>query len=325
VAGERDVDSGDDEEPDQGGANQLPGLAPGLRARLIELGGLDPKLRARIVGIGAQLAVYGAPGRVPSGLTSFMEQQARVVLPFEDVRVAIAEWSSAFDWSGLKAAGSVLRTAVSIVRPWNLHDVDLDDMEAVAALAMEDGIPVAWVPRAALVGKLLATAPGDDRFSLMGEHADEILDDCIAILDEREVRTRFAGRCREAIAAHRAGHLAAAQSHAANIIDSLVMETFEHPPRPTATRLGSEPWLDTTLGQMSANLALRPVVHAFVSWWADDGEPVPARFSRHVTAHAASEPTAFTAVTALVAVMLGTSLTVEFAPNSGVDELEPDG
>jgi hypothetical protein len=105
----------------------------------------------------------------------------------EGVRSVIAEWYSAFnrafDWSRFTVVGDVMRTAISAARPWNLHDVDISDMEAVAALAMEDGILVAWVPRAALVRKLVATPPGDERFVLLLEHADEILDDCTTILD----------------------------------------------------------------------------------------------------------------------------------------------
>jgi hypothetical protein len=279
-----------------------------------------------MVGIGAQFAVYGTRSLTP-GLAALVGQSVASSMS-EGVRSVIAEWYSAFnrafDWSRLTAIGDVLQTAFSAARPWNLHDVDISDMEAVAALAMEDGIPVAWVPRAALVRKLVATRPGDERFVLLLEHADEILDDCTTILDEREVDGGYGQRCREAITAHRGGHIAAAQSHATNVVDSLILETFDRPQRRSATDFASVPWLETTLGETSANLALRPVAAAFVAWRVDAGEPVPAKFSRHATVHAAADPAAFTGVTALVAAMLATSLTVEFAPNSGV-ELESDG
>ena len=264
---------------------------------------LDPEQKARLLELGSLL----------------MEQGYRV---YEPVRHAVESWSGAVDWAAMAAAGDVLRTAASVARPWNLHAISPADMNAVAALATEDGIPVAWVPGTALVKELIAATPASARLPLLVGHTGEILDDCVHILDDREIKTRFAARCREAIAAHRAGHTAAAQSHATNVIDSLVIEIFDddRDHRRKAKEKVKVEWSATTLGDMSAHLALRPLEKAFVPWWARQGRPTPVTYSRHVTAHSAGEPDAFTDATALVAVMLATSLTVEFAPNSGVDE-----
>lgn len=277
---------------------------------------VEPESAAVLRSMGEQMS---AQYRWLQGLQQPLSGVAAVLEDFEPLRLRIQSWSSAFDWSGLARFRGVMQAAVSVVRPWNLHEVDLADMEAVAAMAMEDGIPVAWVPRGLLVEKLVATPPGNARFTLLVDHADEVLNDCEQILDRRGGKTQFAHQCREAIAVYRAGHRAAAQSHAANVVDSLVIDAFGRPGRATAKTLAAVPLPDTTLGQMSLNLALRPLVHAFVSWHVDQGASPPGKFSRHATAHAAGTQGVFSPAASLVSVMLATSLTIEFVPGGGAD------
>ena len=64
------------------------------------------------------------------------------------------------------------------------------------------------------------------------------------------------------------------------------------------------------------NLSLRPLFLAFVKWSPDSGEPLPERFARHVTAHAVGHAGVFNSSSALVAVMLATSLTVQYSPSA---------
>jgi hypothetical protein len=76
-----------------------------------------------------------------------MEQQRRV---YEPARLALEAWSRSVDWAAIAVAGDVLRTAASVARPWNLHDISTADMNDIAALAKDDGIPVAWVPNSGI-------------------------------------------------------------------------------------------------------------------------------------------------------------------------------
>jgi hypothetical protein len=57
-------------------------------------------------------------------------------------------------------------------------------------------------------------------------------------------------------------------------------------------------------------VTLRPLYLAFSEWWK--GDPIPPHFGRHVTFHAVGEPGVFARSHALVAVMLATSLTLQF-------------
>lgn len=51
-----------------------------------------------------------------------------------------------------------------------------------------------------------------------------------------------------------------------------------------------------------------PIPNALQEWWKHKGDPVPTRFNRHATAHAADEAVQHSRVNAAVAIMLVSSL-----------------
>jgi predicted DNA binding CopG/RHH family protein len=251
------------------------------------------------IGSSAAVTAFAATGRA---LTETLKQQTdsfakvadnfRFDLPF----IEIPKWIEALDrWI-----------------PPNLRG--LADLDAVAVVALDEGIPLSWVPRSEIVVAVVSASTRDERQSILIERTNEILDDCQASLapyvNEWEVQ------CKNAIGALRAGFDAPAQSLAGNIVDSIVLALYGKHGREETKKLATATEFDDLPLQLAAeNLTLRPLFRAFTSWWPTSGDTPPDHFARHTTAHAVGHVGVFTPLSALVAVMLATSLTVQYSPD----------
>lgn len=251
-------------------------------------------------------AVRASGGLVKlQGLDGFLSERLRLQ---SEALARIAE-SPIFDLPKLDL--SKFRNAFLRWIPMNLQDVD--DLDAVATMALEDGLPVSWVPRTEIVLELVACDSAAERREVLDRRRAEILADCEEALDD--VDHEWATQCRVAVATLRAGLDPAAQSHAANIVDSIVLALYGGlPGRKTTTELAQEELGGVPLQLASENLTLRPLFRAFTHWWPSSGTEPPEHFARHVTAHAVGHVGVFAAHSALVAVMLATSLTAEYVP-----------
>jgi hypothetical protein len=207
--------------------------------------------------------------------------------------------------------------------PINLRDVDA--LDAIARVTLEEGIPLSWVPRADIVQALVDAPTPEDRARLLEDHHDEILDDCERALVE--IGHEWAQQCAAAIGALRAGWVGPAQSHAAGIIDSIVLRLLGQDGRKRAKERAAADFDDLPLRIAAESLVLRPLYQALTTWWPSSGDPPPDRFARHSTAHAVGHPGVFARRHALIAVMLATSLTVQFwndpASAAGLAQPEP--
>ena len=192
--------------------------------------------------------------------------------------------------------------------PDNLHG--LRDLEAVFSLTRDEGVPLSWVPRTEIVALLIEADGPVSRRGVLEEYRDEILEDCESALTLscRE----WATQCRRAITTLRLGLFEPAQSHASNIVDSIVLTLASSECRKRAVELAQRDFDDTPLVLAASYLTLRPLERALVSWRPGSETPPPAHFARHVTSHAVGQSRVFEPVYALVAVMLATSLTIQF-------------
>ncbi|MDA8074470.1 MAG: hypothetical protein M0Z40_04425 [Actinomycetota bacterium] len=194
--------------------------------------------------------------------------------------------------------------------PDNLRSLDdIDHLEVVATIALNEGIPWAWVPRTSLVEQLVASPDEAARTKVLLDHLEDVLDDCLSLCSE--IPHRWARECEECIRAYRSG-FATAQSYAANIVDSVVMLLLGRHGRDRAKNQAQEDLDDLLLRVISESITIRPLVRAFANWWPDHGTPPPDHFARHATAHAVGHPGLFTNLNFLVAIMLATSLTAQF-------------
>jgi len=190
--------------------------------------------------------------------------------------------------------------------PSNLRGVRYD-LDVVASIAFHEGIPLSWIPRGEIVVALIEADSAEARNRILLVRQSEILHDCDAALATSE--HEWAVQCRFAVEALRHGHFQAAQSHASNIIYSIVAT---HPnSRGHALRLARRDWDEVPFQEMAPYLTLRPLDRTLVAWKPRAGNTPPAHFSRHATAHAVGHTGLFTPLNALIAVMLAVSLTIE--------------
>ena len=230
------------------------------------------------------------------GLSALFKPQTDLARLLGEIR--LPKWDIP-DWQG------VLRWW----RPDNLHEVP--DLNAVATVALEEGIPLSWVPRPEIVAALIEADGPEARLAIIAERRDDMLDDCEARLDV--IAHEWAVQCSEAVRALRLGLIGPSQSHAANIVDSIVLTRFGKCGRAAATRRASENLGDQLLRQAAEHLTLLPIKRALTDWWPDGDAPPPDHFSRHATVHAVGCRGVFTPHSATIAIMLATSLTVQFA------------
>jgi hypothetical protein len=213
--------------------------------------------------------------------------------------VQISKLLADIDWAGLISPDWL---------PPNIGDADL---AAVAAICLDEGLPLAWVPRAEIVKALLSAGSRDERQEILLARRADILDDCEAALGE--IAHEWAVECRNAIAADRADLPQPAQSHAAGIIDSIVLAFLGEHGRAEAKKRAEAPVDDLPLSVAIEHFALRPLFLCFTRWYPGNADPIPEHFARHATAHAVGQADVFTPINALVAIMLATSLTVQFS------------
>jgi hypothetical protein len=95
------------------------------------------------------------------------------------------------------------------------------DLDKAAAMALHEGIPISWIPRSEIVVALVDASSREERQSILIDRQNDILDDCEEALTA--CGNEWATQCKNAIGALRAGFGAPAQSHAGNIIDSIVL------------------------------------------------------------------------------------------------------
>ena len=211
---------------------------------------------------------------------------------------------------------------ITSTRPSNL--LGIEDLESVARLSLDEGIPVAWIPRSEILTQLLEAPDASARIQVLDANSGAILDDCDSALKEcRSLLAEFPGDtdecteltvdCAEAIRAFAQGLYGPAQSHAANVVDSIVrlLSRVIYCNRDVLGK-HAEVELDTLPSWMPTfghYLSVRPLRLAYVSWYPGSDEPPPNHFARHPTVHALGYQGVKNQHNALIAVMLATSLT----------------
>src|SRR5258708_11371042 len=182
---------------------------------------------------------------------------------------------------------------------------------------MNAGIRLIWVPRSDIVERLTTAGNADARGAILGQTAQEIVDDCEAVLadvtaPDLQPLASLAGAAGRAL---RDGHGAASQALAANVFDTWLRDAARRgvvfiPPKgyfryPHVVRqmkpLASEVRI-RDLRELGVQASILAALRDF-----GPGDAIPAEVGRHPTAHAAG-PEQYTDVNAVIALMLTTSV-----------------
>ena len=213
----------------------------------------------------------------------------------------------------------------SNIVPANLHG--LESIEKIASLALDEGLPLVWVPRHEIVQMLIQAPDSNTRQQILIDQHSAILDDCSAalnecrsILEDRDsdlsaLCLEWTYQTEEAANTLIAGFHGSAQSHATNIIDSIFRRLVNWSTEKDKGEFqrneieGNINDPERTIHTLGYYLSLQPLPKAYARWFPDGGTPPPEHFDRHATAHAVGYPNIFKEHYALIAVMLATSLT----------------
>lgn len=194
--------------------------------------------------------------------------------------------------------------------PENWRDATDLDWQTALTICLEEGIPLAGVPRRETVEALMAATTSAQRRSIIGRRWRGVAADCAALLsevDEPELQehVRFAHK---ALRALRDGHPEAAQALLASLIDTMQRRHLAKDLQEKVTRnRKNEPPLEVDEFTMRVALVVAPIWASYAEFWERDGDPIPTTFARHASAHAVSGRQ-FSRINAVVALMVATSL-----------------
>lgn len=225
------------------------------------------------------------------------------------LKVATAFNERQTEWlKNLIPAFSTMRSAFY---PDNLCDIPRLMLADVRVVILDDGIALYGIPRREIAEALVRAEDAAARRTILEDRWRDISTDCREIIEactseEATLRTPFALKVLDALDA---GHIEAAQSLAASLLDTVVNAYFgEDRTTYTPDRRGkrtNDAYDDLAVRQF---LAFAPLWNAYQQFDAtDDGVGIPTEFSRHCSVHAV-HPDQYTLVNAVQAVMFVCSL-----------------
>jgi hypothetical protein len=186
------------------------------------------------------------------------------------------------------------------------------DWDAAGRIALDEGIPLVYVPPVDIVLALMEAASAADRLAIVGAERDTIADACLKILEEGSLTTafpEFSPLAQAAVKALIEGHFQAAQALAVNIIESFVREWVAEKYRTVkqytqdADPAMADPDAPFSVQRLRLETMILPLFKFYTDWFSNTGDPVPKELSRHVTVHQAT-PHHYTVVNAVLASIL---------------------
>lgn len=173
--------------------------------------------------------------------------------------------------------------------PANLSVTQVDfDVDTLKLLMMDEGLPIAWVPRSETVRMVFAAESPAARRAVYGRRWQSLVTDCERLTDRmNSVATiRYVRFLRAAIRSIREGHSESAQALAATTLDTAVAEFFD---------LNTyKEWIGTKARIEPDELSVRRFFITCQLWGihrqfhARDGDSIPGTFNRHGSVHAVS-------------------------------------
>ncbi|WP_394614524.1 hypothetical protein JNUCC0626_32215 [Lentzea sp. JNUCC 0626] len=261
----------------------------------------------------AWLTMHTMLGHVTQAIHTVLDQAAGIRSGVMTI-MAVALQASRLSDAWWDQVASVLGTFASILKdlpttimrtegPPNWNGLTDEELKAVIATATS-GIPVAWVPRTAILRELLA-APTTDQHSVLDAHANDIVADCATAVSETRSGTfsTLANCLEEAVLTYRNGHLIASQALAASVFDTLLRAAVHAPVKTgyyskVKKKIAEDPdWFPQAVAHLPALAALQKFDHLVI----------PTTFNRHAAAHAVSTEQ-YSPSNALISLMLASSI-----------------
>jgi len=195
---------------------------------------------------------------------------------------------------------------------WNNPPVELPETELVEAVLLDEGLPLAWVPPAAILETLLRASSADERRRLLEVNANELVSACLSELERLESSETAEWRpfAKEAADSMLAGYWSSGQALAANALETLVRRFMLRSVQGVTSRklrpggqgapVPSIRAVDEV--DVKAVLVTQGIWGAYATYLPDDLDGIPTRFTRHASAHGVSV-NQYSTVNAVVALM----------------------
>ena len=201
-----------------------------------------------------------------------------------------------------------LRAALEQFRPENWWGTGTG--KELLRVARLEGLPLAWVPRNAIISDLAKAADANSRLAILTTRSREVVADCLHALDmcnDAEIADHVA-LAKRAVNAFAAGHVEPAMALAVAIGEPLALWASKPRSKAFASEAEHDQWQARQANRhMKYKLAgmeqdevgedfadpwhfqyqvlLAPVPRFFTSWFPSSGAPAPSHLSRHVVAH----------------------------------------
>jgi hypothetical protein len=208
-----------------------------------------------------------------------------------------------------------IKRALQRGSPPNWHDLG-DKLKLSTLLEVsEAGLPTAWIPRALVLQELL-DADEIDRAEVFATRRQEVIEDCRTVLNDvtSPELAEHVDLLNEALDVAADGRLAAAQSLAASIFDTVLRHTIK--PQKISGYYKrvkdqiNDRYDNASIAEMRWGFVHVPAIAALDMFDQPSGDPIPAKFNRHASAHAVGR-VQYTPANAVIALALATSLVRE--------------
>lgn len=304
-------------------------LTASLRAQIAEAGRQANAVFAKVVDLDKALAAaLPAVSGPNSPLSQYMKAQsaelAKSIQPVIDARAVWGEQLVAQQAEIVKRLAPAFEAMRSAFLPPNLRRIAPLDLDAINEIVSDDGIALYGVPRLS-IAKAIITAPDTAaRRQILDDSRAEITADCRSIAEnyESDAVLELQPFALEALDAFDAGHTAAAQALAANLIESALNTRFGKnryrytPNKKTTTK---EAYDEFTVREF---IAFGPVWETYQQYHVRNGDPIPETFSRNATAHTVCHAQ-YTRANAVQSLMIACALLYRLDEENVAGDQEP--
>jgi hypothetical protein len=154
----------------------------------------------------------------------------------------------------------------------------------------EEGIPLAWVPRKAIVATLVGAGDRATRMRIIMAHTAEIIEDCELCLAECKDTdlTDVVQLAERVITAVKDGHNETAQALAVVLAEALITQYVVAGPTAGSYKKAAQIARfsdDVDLSQLRWAFTIAPIPRFYTEWFPERGTPSPTELSRHASVH----------------------------------------
>ncbi|RDV44884.1 hypothetical protein DOE76_09050 [Leifsonia sp. ku-ls] len=171
--------------------------------------------------------------------------------------------------------------------PANLSDrQNRPDVETMKKLMLDEGLPIAWVPRVDTVQSLVEAATPSERRAVYGRRWRGVVTDCEQLVDSMTsvATSGYLRFLRAIIASLRDGHSEAAQALAATTLDTAVSEFLA--PATRKAWIGNKDRIDPDVLSVRQFFLFSQLWGIHRHFFVSNGDPIPGTFNRHGSVHA---------------------------------------